>query len=312
MQSNQSESGAEISSGDTSHVFQARAYRGSRNRQYVVHSPNGEVDETPRPLILVLHGCLQTNQDIKRISGFNELADRYGFRVVYPYITSYSGMRLKNCWGWWLNSEIHAGAGEVEDLWQIIEAVKQNYAVDENRIHVTGLSSGAGMAVAMLMAHGAKIASGAAVAGVPYAERTDAVRHALNSEPRNRPVDEIVSAMRAELGNKKSSIPLQIIHSLQDETVDVHSALVLRDSWGQVFDINTEQTSKTQSGVTGSAEWQHSHYCNNNGESVIETIFLKGPGHGWYGGNPGDYSFTDAPDAAALNWAFFDTHRLSD
>ena len=235
MQSNLSESGRTNLPGDTSYTFQTRSYPGSRNRHYLVHTPNGQTDDQPRPLVLVLHGCQQNNHDIEKISGFNELADRHGFLVAYPYITSYSGMRLKNCWGWWLDKEIHAGAGEVEDLWQIIEEIKQHYAVDEKRIHVTGLSSGAGMAVAMLVAHGDKIASGAAVAGVPYAEKTDAVRHALNSDPINRPVGEIVAAMQLALPEKQSAIPLQIIHSLNDETVDVHSALILRDSWGAGF-----------------------------------------------------------------------------
>ena len=312
MQSNLSESGRTNLPGDTSYTFQTRSYPGSRNRHYLVHTPNGQTDDQPRPLVLVLHGCQQNNHDIEKISGFNELADRHGFLVAYPYITSYSGMRLKNCWGWWLDKEIHAGAGEVEDLWQIIEEIKQHYAVDEKRIHVTGLSSGAGMAVAMLVAHGDKIASGAAVAGVPYAEKTDAVRHALNSDPINRPVGEIVAAMQLALPEKQSAIPLQIIHSLNDETVDVHSALILRDSWGQVFDINTQEAYKTNLGSTGSTEWQHSHYCENNDKSVIETLFLKGPGHGWYGGNPGDYSFPDAPDTAAFIWEFFASHQLHD
>jgi len=310
MPSNLSESARDTFPGNTSHTFSAQPYSGSRNRHYLIHTPLGRVDDQPCPLVLVLHGCLQNSQGIEQISGFNELADRHGFLVAYPDITSYSGMRLKNCWGWWLDNEIHAGAGEVEDLWQIVEDIKQHYAVDEKRIHVTGLSSGAGMAVAMLVAHGDKIASGAAVAGVPYAEKTDAVRHSLNNDPINRPVDEIVSAMQLELAENQSAIPLQVIHSLNDETVDVHSALILRDSWGLVFDIDTQEACRTSSGSTGSTEWHHSHFCENNGKSVIETLFLKGPGHGWYGGKPGDYSYPDAPDIAAHIWKFFASHPL--
>jgi hypothetical protein len=54
--------------------------------------------------------------------------------------------------------------------------------------------------VAMMVAHPDKIASGAAVAGVPYAERAEAVRHAFNKVPRNRPIAAIVSAMQTEMG----------------------------------------------------------------------------------------------------------------
>jgi len=84
-----------------------------------------------------------------------------------------------------------------------VEDIKQNYAVDPARIHVTGLSSGGGMAVAMMVAHADKIASGAAVAGLPYAEKPDAVVHAFNHEPRNRPV--VVLGGRGFIGARTSA-----------------------------------------------------------------------------------------------------------
>lgn len=298
------------SPGDISHIFHARRYRGSRTRSYLVHIPRGKVDSKPRPLVLVLHGCRQDNHDIEAISGFNKLADRHGFLVAYPFVTSYSGMRLKNCWGWWFDREIHAGAGEVEDLWQIIEDIKQAYPVDEARIHVTGLSSGAGMAVAMMVAHADKIASGAAVAGIPYAEKAEAVRHAFNRVPRNRPVDAIVSDMQAEMGENRRSVPIQIVHSKNDQTVDIQSAINLRDSWGQCFGIDTLNPYKVNKGRTGSADWESNRYRNGGGESTIETLFLDGPGHGWYGGNPGDFSYPDAPDVSHNIWKFFASHQL--
>ncbi|MDC1287409.1 PHB depolymerase family esterase [Gammaproteobacteria bacterium] len=295
---------------DVSHRFAARDYRGSRARHYVVHLPRGEDDRRPRPLVMVLHGCRQDNRDIEVISGFNELADRHGFLVVYPFVTSYRGLRNRNCWGWWIDEEIHAGAGEVEDLWQIIEDIKRLYPVDEQRIHVTGLSSGAGMAVAMMVAHADKIASGAAVAGVPYAERATAARHLLNKQPRNRPVVAIVKAMRAEMGDAERLVPLQIVHSENDDKVDINSARVLRDSWGHCFDVDTRHPAKVTSGREGATAWEHNGYTDDGGSTVIETLFLEGPGHGWYGGNPGQFSYPDGPDIKLDMWKFFNAHPL--
>ena len=291
--------------GDHGHQFRARSYPGSRDRRYVVHEPPKRDAGRALPLVMVLHGCRQDNRDIEAITGFNELADRRGFIVVYPFVTSYRGLRNRNCWGWWFEREIHAGAGEVEDLWQIIEDVKRDYPIDENRIHVTGLSSGAGMAVAMMVAHAGRIASGAAVAGLPYAERATAVRHALNDDPRNRPVVSIVKAMQAEMGENARLVPIHIVHSAQDQTVELKSAEVLRDSWGHCFGINTRLPSSVTSGRDGATDWEHSRYLNESGESVIETLFLEGPGHGWYGGNPGEFSYPDAPDIKQGIWEFF-------
>ena len=295
---------------DETHTFHARAYPGSRTRHYLVHVPRGSIVRRPRPLVVVLHGCQQDNRDIERISGFNQLADRHGFLVAYPFVTSYRGLRSNNCWGWWFDREIHAGSGEVEDLWQIVEDIKLRYAVNHRRIHVTGLSSGAGMAVAMMVAHADKIASGAAVAGVPYAERAEAVRHAFNKVPRNRPIVAIASAMQSEMGNTPRTVPIQIVHSINDDKVDIQSAKILRDSWGYCFGINTRHSYKVNSGQVGSTNWKHSQYRNDRGKSVIETLFLEGPGHGWYGGNPGDHSFPDAPDIKQRIWKFFASNPL--
>ena len=285
---------------DRSHAFAARDYPGSRARRYVVHLPRGRKGRRARPLLVVLHGCRQDNRDIEAITGFNRLADRHRFLVAYPFVTSYRGMRNRNCWGWWFDREIHAGAGEVEDLWQIIEDIKRRYAVDEHRIHVTGLSSGAGMADG--------IASGAAVAGVPYAERADAARHAFNQQPRNRPVAAIVKAMRAEMGDAARLVPIQIVHSRDDDKVDIQSAKVLRDSWGHCFDIDTRRPARVVSGEDGGSAWEHSFYPDDSGKTAIETLFLEGPGHGWYGGNPGEFSYPDGPDIARAIWKFLAAH----
>lgn len=295
---------------DETHIFSAQKYPGSRTRLYLVHVPRGVRVRRPRPLVVVLHGCNQDNRDIEQISGFNQLADRHGFLVAYPFVTSYRGLRNKNCWGWWFDREIHAGAGEVEDLWQIVEDIKLRYTVNHRRIHVTGLSSGAGMAVAMMVAHADKIASGAAVAGVPYAERADAVRHAFNRVPRYRPIVSIVSAMQAEMGENFRAIPIQVVHSKNDNTVEIQSAQNLRDSWGQCFGVDTRNPYKINNGQVGNSNWEHSLYRNGGRKSVIETLFLEGPGHGWYGGNPGDHSFPDAPDIKRSIWKFFVSHPL--
>ncbi len=296
---------------DVTYTFQARSYPGSRTRRYLVHLPNGKGTGRPRPLVMVLHGCRQDNRDIEQISGFNDLADRHGFIVVYPFVTSYRGLRNKNCWGWWFDREIHAGAGEVEDLWRIIEEVAERYAVDPRRIHVTGLSSGGGMAVAMLVAHGEKIASGAAVAGVPYAEKAEAVAHELNPAPRNRPVVAIAGAMRAEMGAEPRTVPIQIVHSKHDDKVYLQSAEVLRDSWGYCFGVDTRDAYKVRSGAVNGTRWEHCLYRDDSSKkSLVETLFLEGPGHGWYGGNAGRFSFPDAPDIKRYIWKFFVSHPL--
>lgn len=297
-----------VREGDVAHVFRARAYSGSRSRHYVVHVPSGYDGSSPAPLVMVLHGCRQTHHDIQRIADFDALADRDGFLVVYPFVTSYTGMRNRNCWGWWFANEIHAGAGEVEDLWQIIREVRNAYNVDRRRIHVTGLSSGAGMAVALMVARSARIASGAAVAGVPYAERARAVGLVRQLKGHFRPVEAIVDEMKVEMGPGARPVPILIVHSHDDATVNIQAARNLRDSWAQCFDIDTVRRVAVRRGQSGTTRWEHTRYRGPNRRTAIETLFLEGPGHGWYGGRPGRFSYPAAPNAAAHLWEFFQSH----
>ena len=65
-----------------------------------------------------------------------------------------------------------------------------------------------------------------------------------------------------------------------------------------------------EAGNTGGVAWTHARYRAPRRRSVIETFFIDGPGHGWYGGNPGKFSFPDAPDTSELMWRFFKRHPL--
>src|SRR5262245_56104961 len=133
--------------------FAAKSYPGSRDRDYKVFVPSSYDGQKPVPMVMVLHGCNQTEQNMIEETRFRELAERDGFIVVYPFITSFDGPRSPNCWGFFLEQHIHEGAGEPEDLHQIAREVEAAYKIDPSRRYVAGLSSGAGMAVVLAVAH---------------------------------------------------------------------------------------------------------------------------------------------------------------
>jgi poly(hydroxyalkanoate) depolymerase family esterase len=291
-------------------TFRRHAYPGSRTRHYELHLPRGYRDDFAVPLLVVLHGCRQDNTDIRRIANFDAIADREGFIVVYPFVTGYTGMRIRNCWGWWLENEIRPGAGEVEDLWQIVQQVKGEFRIDERRIHIAGLSSGGGMAVAAMVVHNDKIASGAAVAGVPYAETARAVAYGAPSGVAYRPTQQLVNSMKSVMGDEGRPSPIFIVHSSDDPVVDIQAARNIRDSWAGCFGIDTSRPGLKHTGITDGTPWVHSGYRESRKRSAIETLFIEGRGHGWYGGNPGNFSYPEAPNASEFIWAFFKRHPL--
>ena len=185
---------------DIEYVFKRRRYPGSRNRQYLVHLPPAYRRGGPKlPVVMVLHGCDQDHHDIRHVAHFDRLADRHGIIVVYPFVTSYEQPRMSNCWAFWSRRHNRAGHGEVEDLWQILSDVRRRYGADDKRLHVAGLSSGGGMAVALLVNRCDKIASGAEIAGLPYTEYPPTFGL---MQRRERPLQRIVDAMNEQMKNE--------------------------------------------------------------------------------------------------------------
>jgi poly(hydroxyalkanoate) depolymerase family esterase len=284
-------------------IFRARAYPGSRRREYLVHVPPSYEREERVPLVMVLHGCNQDHVDMQTVTRFDELADRHGFIVVYPFITGYRGVRLRNCWGWWRSNDISRGRGEVEDLWNIINAVRRSHRIDADRIHVTGLSSGAGMTIAMAVVHGGKIASCATVAGVAYGESI----WALGKYPRVKQTSATVAEMRQAMGKNRSLTPLFIAHSADDEVVGLRAANKLRDSWLECFDLDPGTATVTR-GIHARKPWLLTTYSDQDGAESLNYFVLKGYEHGWYGGASGPFSVPDAPDVSSMIWSFFARH----
>ena len=79
----------------------------SLDRQYQVYTPDGVATDGTAPLVAVLHGCDQTEQDMIDGTGFTDLSDQNGFVVVYPFVTSVDPLEVggHNCWRFWFPSE---------------------------------------------------------------------------------------------------------------------------------------------------------------------------------------------------------------
>ena len=164
-------------------------------------------------------------------------------------------------------------------------------------MHVAGLSSGAAMATAMMVVHGHKIASGASVAGVPYSETQRAVALPLSGGRQFKPIEEISNAMTVAMDGRKRRVDIQAAHNT-------------RDSWAQCYGIDISKRFKVDSGKTSGTPWVHTKYLNGSRKTLIETLIIEGPDHGWYGGKPGKFSYPEAPDISRLFWKFFRSHRL--
>jgi poly(hydroxyalkanoate) depolymerase family esterase len=288
---------------------------GSLTRDYTVALPDGLETDAPVPVVMVLHGCLQTQRDMVNDTRFVELADREGFVAVFPFLTSSAPLerRNRNCWGFWFDQHQTEGAGEPGDLRRILAEVEAEFAIDPERRYVVGLSSGAAMAVVMAVIYSEDFAAAGSVAGLPYDETACAVSGACFFEGlRHKNVGDLVASMTAEQSREEEQrlVPMMVVHSSNDRTVPFKNGQNVRDVWLARYDASTdaEERDCTREGVA----CQHSAFRDGAGRTVVETVFYDGPpfvkSHAWIGDNAGQFADPTGPSATDLLWAFFEAN----
>ncbi|QDQ24989.1 PHB depolymerase family esterase [Chitinimonas arctica] len=311
--------------------FQARDYPGSRNRDYQVYLPAGLAQ--PAPMVMALHGCRQDSGDVMRDWGLRAAADRHGFILVTPYITSYDGLRTQNCWGFWFDAHRHQGRGEPEDLHRIGLEVEGRFPVDPKRRFLTGLSSGGAISVVAAITHNEYWSAVATAAGLPYGEDPASVSYSCPGFASLHPLDRVVREMRTELDHPHA-IPLLVLQNEKDCTVIAAAASRLRDAHLKLFGsvghdtpARTLTAQKPCAPVYGDDDYGclHSVYHadgQGTGPSLVETVFYRGPlrtpntadtdhGHYWIGGSEGKngkWAMRDGPSYPDIVWDFFSRH----
>jgi len=109
------------------------------SREYLLHVPRSLDRRKPAALVLSLHGAGGWPALQRDISGWNELADREGFIVVYPAGRDTAGPRI-----WRMTGE-----RDPRYIADLIDKLRGQYNIDQKRIYVNGLSNGAGMSFAL-------------------------------------------------------------------------------------------------------------------------------------------------------------------
>ncbi|MES2356105.1 MAG: PHB depolymerase family esterase [Pseudomonadota bacterium] len=268
----------------------------SDDRRYTLYLPSQYNGNTPVPLVIALHGCHQTERTVADDSRLEEVAEREGFIVAYPYIaksdnsgeTNDEGGRNPRCWGFWFADEIHRGNGEVGDIARLVDQLKSRYRIDANRVHILGISSGGAMATDALVAYPDKFASGAILDGVGYAETSGVYTGAIdcdivlnNNLGNTRPNADVIRDMRTEMSKSiLRQVPVMVVHNKKDCTVPSKVGKAIVEQFAGLLaqegrSVNIGNPISSTSGTTAGVPWTQNKYGNtSNGTSVIETVYL--------------------------------------
>ena len=202
------------------------------NLNLYVHSDNKTKIENA-PLVVVLHGCSQSAHKVAEQSGWNDLADKYGFIVIYPEQKRSNNM--SNCFNWFSKKDIDPNSGESSSILEMISYTKKNYSIDSTRIFIYGLSAGAAMTINLISTSPSVFNAGAAFAGGAFgiAETMLSASSAMSNPPSKSPEE------WASLVPVADSYPRLIVgHGTKDNVVDFQNSQELLKQWTHLHGIN--------------------------------------------------------------------------
>jgi polyhydroxybutyrate depolymerase len=261
---------------------------GGQNRSFVLYYPSSAAAGSSLPVVFVLHGFTQTAENIRGITGFNNIAETGPFIAVYA-------QGIGNAWN--TNNPFPGGstADDAGFIAALADTVVSRYNANPSRIYSCGFSAGGFMSHKLGCERSDKFAAIAAVSG------------AMTTDARN-------------LCNPQRPVPVLQIHGTADAVVSYGGAFTNIS----VDDLMTVWTGKNQCPATpvvnplpdiqqeGSTVEQRI-YAPCDAGSEVQLLRVINGGHSWPSGSGlnGVGNTNRDINASQLIWDFFNRFSLS-
>jgi poly(hydroxyalkanoate) depolymerase family esterase len=245
---------------------------------------------TANPAILVaVHYCTGSGPAMYNGTEYAQLADKYGFIVVYPSVT-----RSSKCFDVASPQALRRGGGsDPVGIKSMVDWTVRTYAADTDRIFVTGISSGAMMTNVLLGDYPDVFAAGAAFAGVPFACFATTNGSEWNSDCANGRITRTPQAwgdlVRGAYPGYTGARPrMQLWHGTADDVLRYPNFGEEIKQW-----TNVQGLSQTPA-VTDSPQsnWTRTRYGGTGDRAPVEAISLRGTGHNVYSWGMGERVLT--------------------
>jgi poly(hydroxyalkanoate) depolymerase family esterase len=226
------------------------------------------------PLVVVLHGCTQNASAYDNGSGWSQLADEFGFALLYPEQQRANNPNL--CFNWFRPEDARRGSGEALSIRQMIEAMVVAHNLDRQRIFITGLSAGGAMAAAMLATYPEVFAGGGIIAGLAYGTATSVPEAFDRMRGHAGPSEQGLQQMLRRASPHDGPWPrISIWQGWADQTVAPSNAEAIAAQWRGVHSVGTAPTHSKHEGVRTTRVWSDA-----DGEHKIEINLIAGMAHG--------------------------------
>jgi len=181
-----------------------------------------------------MHYCTGTAQAYFSGTSYKQLADQYGFIVIYPEAPD-SG----KCWDVAsANTLKHNAGGDSLSIVNMVKYTLSTYSGNASRVFATGTSSGAMMTNVLMGAYPDVFAGGAAFAGVPYG--CFAGNGMWNSQCATGQLSKTAAAWGDAVRNAYPGFTgerpkMAIYHGTNDETLNYNNFKEAVKQWTNVF-----------------------------------------------------------------------------
>jgi poly(hydroxyalkanoate) depolymerase family esterase len=295
--------------------FVERSYTNQTGtRSYKLYTPSGYIGQEV-PLVVMLHGCTQSPDDIAAGTQMNRLAEENIFLVAYP--AQAQGANMNKCWNWFKTSDQQRGRGEPSLVAGITRQVIDEYNVADGRVYVVGMSAGGAMAAIMAEAYPDLYAAVGIHSGLAPGAAHDMPSAFAAMHQGGLAIPRRVVPIATPTGESARIVPAIIFHGDRDRTVHPRNADHLLEHYcpANLTGSREEASGSTPRGtvrqgqVAGGHAYTRATYRDVGGRAIAERWTVHGLGHAWSGGSSsGSYTDPRGPDASAEMVRFFNEH----
>jgi len=288
---------------------------------YFVYTPSNFNVGTAVPLLVMLHGCTQTAEDLATGTRMNQLAEQYGFIVVYPQQTRKANQSL--CWNWFRSAHQFRNRGEPAMIARIVQAIRQDssrWTIDSNQIYVAGISAGASMAVILGATYPDIFAAVGVHSGIEYQAVTNSIS-ALKVMRHGGP-GPVIQGQRAfeAMGNYKRVVPMIVFQGARDTVVSPICGDQVVQQWIETNQLGSHglyladfknPTITTSGQVPEGYAYTVYLWKDSRGKEVQAYWKIDGLRHAWSGGSStGSFADPQGPNASEAIYQFFMNHPM--
>lgn len=270
---------------------------GAGTRSYRLFIPSRRQEQRP-PLLVMLHGCTQSPDDLAAGTRMNLHAEERSWLVVYP--AQDETANPQRCWNWFNPADQERDRGEPSLIAGITREIMREHGADPSRVYVAGMSAGGALAAVLAATYPDLYAAAGIHSGLPYGCASDmASAFAVMRQGADG-----LARRPARL------VPTIVFHGDQDNVVHPGNGESIIRAARAAAPPGLQPTAAVQHGrAAGGHGYTRRVHADARGRPVLEHWLVHGGGHGWSGGSPaGTFTDPQGPDATREMIRFFQEH----